>query len=215
MDISCPRLGVTSTGPCASVLALVFVAEAVAAGTGFRALASDVESWRTVAVLGATYSTCTVRLFASLCCLRMSLASSPPMLAVPTCLGTATDDLSAVPLLDGSLTEELRPSDVSSPSCKTGVESLFTRLPIKPTTLVYSLSQLWRATSNRSALRRGSGTSIRRSRSRACGVTYSGNVSGVLTMYLYSRLMLSPSGFAGSSSKGRYPASIAYCIWSA
>lgn len=72
------------------------------------------------------------------------------------------------------------------------------------------LSQLCRATSNRSALLRGSGTSILRSKSRAWGVTYSGKVRGVETMYLYKRLMLSPSGFAGSSSNGRYPASIAY-----
>ncbi len=55
---------------------------------------------------------------------------------------------------------------------------------INSTTWAYSLSQLWRATSNRSARFRGFGTSILRSKSRACGVTYSGNVRGVLTMYL-------------------------------
>lgn len=71
------------------------------------------------------------------------------------------------------------------------------------TTCAKSESQLCRATSNRSARFRGSGTNIRRRRSRACGVTYSGNVSGVVVIYLYSRLILSPSGFAGSSSNGR------------
>lgn len=40
--------------------------------------------------------------------------------------------------------------------------------------------------------------------------TYSGNVRGVWVIYLYNKLMLSPSGFAGSSSNGRYPANIAY-----
>lgn len=65
------------------------------------------------------------------------------------------------------------------------------------------LSQLWRATSKRSARLRGSGTKILRKRSLAWGVTYSGKVSGVETMYLYSKLMLSPSGLAGSSSNGR------------
>jgi hypothetical protein len=35
----------------------------------------------------------------------------------------------------------------------------------------------------------------------------------VVVMYLYKRLMLSPSGLAGSSSNGRYPASIAYYKW--
>lgn len=49
----------------------------------------------------------------------------------------------------------------------------------------------------------GSGTSMRDRRSLASAEIYSGNDNGVLTIYLYSRLMLSPSGLAGSSSKGR------------
>jgi hypothetical protein len=76
-------------------------------------------------------------------------------------------------------------------------------LVMNPTTCAYSLSQLCLATSKRSARFLGSGTSILFNKSRACGVTYSGKVRGVDTMYLYRRLMLSPSGFAGSSSKGR------------
>ena len=54
------------------------------------------------------------------------------------------------------------------------------------TTCAKSLSQLCLATSNRSARFLGSATRILRSRSRACGVTYSGNVRGVVVMYLYS-----------------------------
>lgn len=88
--------------------------------------------------------------------------------------------------------------------------SLVVLLVINPTTLANGASQLCLATSKRSALFLGSGTSILLSKSLACGETYSGNVKGVDTIYLYSRLILSPSGFAGSSSNGRYPANIAY-----
>lgn len=81
--------------------------------------------------------------------------------------------------------------------------SLVVLLVIKPTTLAKGANQLCLATSKRSALFLGFGTRILLSKSRAWGVTYSGNVSGVETIYLYNRLILSPSGFSGSSSKGR------------
>lgn len=180
------RCGATSTGPCASVLARVLPGPATAVmGSGLRLTDSGLASPRAVAPCGATYSTCTVLRLASLCCFLMSLASSPPMPAAPACLGASDDDaLSAIGLLEGSLTEALRPSCESSSVASTKPPSLFTLLPMKPTTCVYSLSQLCRATSNKSARRLGSGTSIRRKRSRACGVTYSGKVNGVLTMYL-------------------------------
>jgi len=45
-------------------------------------------------------------------------------------------------------------------------------------------------------------------RSLASAEIWLGNDGGVLMIYLYSRLMLSPRGLAGSSPKGRYPASI-------
>lgn len=52
------------------------------------------------------------------------------------------------------------------------------------TTCAKSLNQLCLATSNRSARCLGSATRILRSRSRACGVTYSGKVRAVVVIYL-------------------------------
>jgi hypothetical protein len=165
------------------------------------------ESPRWVVVFGGTYSTWTVRRLLSFCCLRYAASASastvPCLLTRPPIVGVTAD------FFEDSRTEELR-AIIGLPSSSSAGTVVFWISPgvvvldvINSTTWAYSLSQLWRATSKRSALFLGLGTRILRRRSRAWGLTYSGNVRGVLTIYLYRRLMLSPSGFAGSSSNGR------------
>lgn len=200
--ISRAELWGTSTGPCESALALVLPVPIGTIGTG-AALLVGLASPLAFESFGGTYSSCTVLRLASRCCLLLLGASSSAVLGGCFCAVILPAEAGDLP---DSLTDALLPSTGSS-LCRIADDaislSLFVLLPMKPTTWLYSLSQLCRATSNRSALLLGSGTSIRRSRSRACGVTYSGKVRGVETMYLYSRLILSPSGFAGSSSKGK------------
>lgn len=67
----------------------------------------------------------------------------------------------------------------------------------------WGASHEWYLTSFNEIRFRGSGTKMRRNRSRGSGGTYSGNVRAVVVMYLYSWVMLSESGLAGSSSYGR------------
>src|SRR5690606_9918128 len=142
---------------------------------------------RWVCVVGATYSTCTVRRFASFGVLAAAAAASsasmlPCFEANPPTVDDAPPDFGFV----ASRTEALLVIPVGAAASSSAGTVVFwismgvvVLLVMTLTTFAYSLSQLWRATSKRSARFRGLGTSIRRRGSRAWGDTYSGNVSGV------------------------------------